>query len=52
MKVGSLVRNNFGSLGIVIKVIVKKDDVVIHWLRSGNIRTWSKYSHNLEVVCE
>ena len=52
MKVGSLVKNNWYSLGIVIKVIVKEDDVVIYWLRTGNIRTWSMYSKNLEVVCE
>ena len=53
MKIGSLVRNKSSlSLGIVVKVYAKKENVIIHWIKSGYNRTWSRYSHNLEVVCE
>ena len=54
MKVGSLVRNKSfpKSMGIVIMISMKNDDVIIHWMKSGYNRVWSRYSHNLEVVCE
>ena len=51
MKVGSLVRNmSSHSMGIILHVY--SDDVRIHWIKSGNFTIWSKYSHNLEVICE
>ena len=52
MRVGSLVRNKSfpKSMGIVLHVW--RDDVRIHWIKSSEFTIWSKYSHNLEVVCE
>ena len=53
MKVGSLVRNKSSQyLGVVTEV--HSNDVRIHWLYSQSViaRLWSKYSHNLEVICE
>ena len=51
MKVGSLVKNKSSQcLGIVTKVYM--NDACIHWIKSSNFTIWSKYSHNLEVVCE
>ncbi len=54
MQVGSLVRNKSfpKSIGIVVKVYRKRDNVLINWVLSGKITVWSKYSHNLEVICE
>ena len=54
MKVGSLVRNKSftKSMGIVLKVYKEHDDVLIHWVKSGKVTVWSRYSHNLEVICE
>ena len=53
MKVGSLVRNKSSQyLGIVLRV--HGDDVRIHWFSpyTNRPRLWSRYSHNLEVLCE
>ena len=55
MKVGSLVRNksfpNARCFGVVVKVY-NNDDVRIHWINTGNLTLWSRYSHNLEVLCK
>jgi len=55
MKVGSLVMNKSSQyLGIVLRV--HGDDVRIHWFspspHKNPPRLWSRYSHNLEVLCE
>jgi hypothetical protein len=52
MKVGSLVRNvSFPkSMGIVTHT--RGDDVRIHWIIQRRFTIWSRYSHNLEVLCE
>ena len=54
MRVGTLVRNklfpNSGDYGIVIKVI--NDELLIHWIPTGKLTMWGKYSHDLEVLCE
>ena len=53
MQVGSLVRNKSSkSIGIVVKVYRKRDNVLINWVLSGKVTVWSRYSHNLEVVCK
>ena len=53
MKVGSLVRNksNARCFGVVVKTY-NSDNVRIHWINTGNLTLWSRYSHNLEVLCE
>ena len=54
MKVGSLVRNKSNvqlCFGVVVK-IYNSDNVRIHWINTGNLTLWSRYSHNLEVICE
>ena len=38
------------SMGIVLRV--RGDDVHIHWIKEGKTTLWSRYSHNLEVLCE
>ena len=52
MKVGSLLRNKSfpKSMGIVLRV--RGDDVHIHWIKERKTTLWSRYSHNLEVICE
>ncbi len=52
MKVGSLLRNKSfpKSMGIVLRV--RGDDVCVHWIKEGYTSQWSRYSHNLEVICE
>ena len=52
MKVGSLLRNKSfpKSIGIVLRV--RGNDVYIHWIKQNRRTIWSRYSHNLEVICE
>jgi hypothetical protein len=50
MKVGSLVKNKTSHhMGIVVRVT--KSDVEICWFKFGRSQ-WSRYSHNLEVLCK
>ena len=51
MKIGSLVRNKSShNVGIVIDV--GEMDVRIHWVNRRVVRTWSRNSKNLEVLCK
>jgi hypothetical protein len=53
MKVGSLVRNKSSQcVGIIVKIYKGHEDVLIHWMEGGKIGIWSRYSHNLEVICK
>lgn len=55
MQLGSLVKNvSFPNscVGIVVKLYLSSDDIRIYWPDTRSFSAWSRYSHNLEVLCE
>lgn len=55
MQVGSLVKNVAfpnSCTGIVVKLYLNADDIRIYWPGKGCFAIWSRYSHNLELVCK
>jgi hypothetical protein len=52
MRVGSLVRNKSFPKSMGVVTYTWRNDVRIHWIKQRRFTIWSRYSHNLEVICE